>query len=129
MKAATRQWLAIAEDDLDAAVGMLETGRFLYAVFEAQQAAEKALKAMIQEEGKVPPRIHDLEALAARVGVSGEDWVAKLGRLSSYYVATRYPRERDKLKQATTRAIAEELLDAARWCCEWAKGRLTSGNS
>ncbi len=68
MRDTTQQWLTIAEADLDAARSMLRTKRLLYAVFQAQQCAEKSLKAVIQERGAVPPCIHDLDVMAGLGG-------------------------------------------------------------
>ena len=45
-------WLDIAEYDLETAVAMQETGRYLYTVFMCQQALEKLLKAIyLQNNG------------------------------------------------------------------------------
>ena len=70
MKPTTREWLEIAAEDLDTAQAMCDGGRYLYAGFEAQQSVETALKAVIQESVRVPPKIHDPEALAERASLS-----------------------------------------------------------
>ena len=68
---------------------MCDGGRYLYAGFEAQQSAEKALKAVIQETVRVPPKIHDLETLAEKAGLDDAPLAARLKVLSAYYVAAR----------------------------------------
>ena len=65
MKDLTQQWLKKAESDMTIARRLLkdepkETDGICY---HCQQAAEKFLKAMIQELGMTIPRIHDLNKL------------------------------------------------------------------
>lgn len=129
MKPTTRQWLAIAVDDLDAAQVMLDSGRYLYAGFEAQQSVEKALKAVIQEAVRVPPKIHDLVTLAHEADLNDEGIVANLAVLSPYYIATRYPRDRERIRASTTQAVAERLIQTAKEVLAWATTRLTSSGS
>ena len=40
------RWLATADGDLEAAVILKETGKFAHSCFHAQQAGEKAIKAL-----------------------------------------------------------------------------------
>jgi HEPN domain-containing protein len=47
MRKDTRNWIALAEYDLETAVHMLETGRFLYVIFICHLALEKVLKAHV----------------------------------------------------------------------------------
>jgi HEPN domain-containing protein len=129
VKATTAEWLEIAAEDLDAAEAMLRSGRYLYAGFEAQQAAEKALKAVLQEAVRVPPKIHNLVTLAREADLVVEELVDRLATLSAYYIATRYPEVRKELSQRTTVEVAQSLLDTAREVLAWAKYILTSNES
>ena len=65
----TEKWLNIAASDLDTGQAMLAGGRYLWAGFMAQQCAEKALKAVIEENQGRPPKAHSLEALAKKAGL------------------------------------------------------------
>lgn len=129
MKPTTREWLEIAAEDLDTAQAMLNGGRYLYAGFQAQQAAEKALKAVIQEAVRVPPKIHDLEALAERAGLDDAALAARLKVLSAYYIATRYPQERATLRKTTDQAVATQLIRTAQEALAWATRRLSLTDS
>lgn len=86
-------WLAIARDDLDAAQGLYNTARYLYAASMCQQAAEKSLKALIQNRtAELPPRVHSLERLAELAGVYDEVQTMFpdfLSRLEPYYIQAR----------------------------------------
>ncbi len=63
MKASTREWVVKAEEDFMAARGLsLRRKNPLWNVvsFHVQQAAEKYLKARLEEAGLAIPKTHDL---------------------------------------------------------------------
>ena len=62
--------------------------------FEAQQAAEKAIKAVMMKRNIEFPYVHDLGRLLTLLEQAGEGVppaVAKAGELTPYAVDTRYP--------------------------------------
>jgi HEPN domain-containing protein len=63
----TREWLRKAEDDFQTAEILAAGGKPLYdqICFHCQQAAEKHLKALLEESGPSAPKTHDLENLLA----------------------------------------------------------------
>ena len=65
MKKATRPWVRKAEDDYQTARRLLDGKTRLHdqICFHCQQAAEKYLKAILQEQGAAVPRSHDLPDL------------------------------------------------------------------
>jgi HEPN domain-containing protein len=66
----TRNWIALAEYDLETAVRMLETGRYLYVVFLCHLALEKVLKAHVTEVTlTVPVKTHDLIYFVKKSGL------------------------------------------------------------
>ncbi len=129
MKPTTRQWLEIATEDLDTAQAMSDGGRYLYAGFGAQESAEKALRAVIQEGVRVPPKIHDLETLAERAGLDDAALAGRLRILSLDYLGARYPEERASLRKSTDKAKAMELMGTALEVVAWATRRLRSTTS
>ena len=90
------EWLRRAQADLRAAELLLadpDLPRWP-AGFHLQQAAEKALKAVLVARGRAAPRSHDLEQLAEAAatldpGLSG--WGDRLLALNDFGVAQRYP--------------------------------------
>ena len=84
------RWLAQAEVDLEAARHL--SPRFpALACFHAQQAAEKALKAVLIKRGISIRKTHDLEELHRLVGGDFEPSAEELAPLTPYAVQSRYP--------------------------------------
>jgi HEPN domain-containing protein len=88
------RWLAFASDDLLSADTILahQDRAFRNAAFLAQQAAEKAMKAVLIAHGLDVPRVHDLVVIARLlpVEVDGLD-DGQLEELSGWAVEGRYP--------------------------------------
>jgi len=90
------RWLRYAREDLDASqAALIEEGLWVprHACFMAQQAAEKAIKALLVYLNIDFPRRHDLDALRNLVP---EEWSVKqaplsLQRLTEWAVESRYP--------------------------------------
>src|SRR3954464_15704850 len=106
MKAATRDWLKKAESDWLAALALArrrKTPLHDQVCFHCQQAAEKYLKALLQEFGLPVPRVHDLEALLGNLLPSAPPLrVLRRGLvfLTSFAVEIRYPGENATTRQA-----------------------------
>lgn len=86
------EWLAKARADLDAA-RLLRTNPEIpteIVAFHYQQAAEKALRGLLAARGVVPPHIHDLRALLARLGPTLLPQDEAEG-LTPFAVLSRYP--------------------------------------
>jgi HEPN domain-containing protein len=60
-------WLRFAREDLRMAELAFEDEIYNQTCFHAHQAIEKALKACLEAEGKLPPRTHKIADLIARV--------------------------------------------------------------
>jgi uncharacterized protein len=114
-------WLRYAEEDLEAAKRMVEGRGWAprIACFHAQQAAEKALKAVLVHEGIPLQFTHNLELLRDLIpeGRRMASVEGDLRRLSSRAVVPRYPGD---VPDATAEeaneevALARMIVDAAR---------------
>ena len=84
--------------------------------FHAQQALEKLLKAALADAGVVPPRIHDLGELVARladVGLSPPPSASEARALAPWAVEFRYE---DILDERLDRAAAcKAVTDVRGW--------------
>lgn len=94
MTGIARQWLAKAREDLATVEKLLDdVGLTNIAAFHAQQCIEKCFKALIENDEKAVPRVHDLVRLAA-VAAEMTDFSsdeAVLIELSTIYIDSRYP--------------------------------------
>jgi len=85
-----QRWWERAKEDLAVAEHALAGGFDRASAFHGQQAAEKALKALLVHKGTVPPKVHDLVNLADRSGAPSEVR-DRCKALSPAYLESRYP--------------------------------------
>lgn len=107
-------WLRYAETDLTLMLTALSESRTAGEVcFHAQQATEKALKALLVLQQVEPPRIHDLVRLHALVdsSVRPDLDVDHLDRLTDLEAESRYPGDWPQ-PSMTEAAWASELADS-----------------
>jgi HEPN domain-containing protein len=91
--------------------------------FDAQQAAEKAIKAVLLHLGVQFPYVHDLTALLGLIEERGEVIPAEVkqaGRLTRFAVATRYP----GLTEPVTEEEYEKAVAVAEVVVRWAEDRI-----
>jgi HEPN domain-containing protein len=116
------RWLAKAGDDLTVATVVLERagGVNWAACFHAQQATEKALKALLVAFGIDFPRSHALERLLALLParIAAEFNVEAVAELTPWAVAGRYPEDIPNPDFDTTR----RLIESARTMFDRAEG-------
>jgi len=87
------RWLEQSRWDLKASRDSATAGNFEWACFQAQQAAEKALKAFLLGAGKAGIISHSVRRLLADCeGLEPQfAQVREAAEMDRYYVATRYP--------------------------------------
>jgi HEPN domain-containing protein len=86
-----RDWLAQAERDLEQALASRDQGRHEWACFAAQQAAEKAVKALHLAKGQEAWG-HVVARLLRELPLAcPSDLVEKAKVLDNFYVPARYP--------------------------------------
>ena len=117
-RALAGRWLSRARTDLALATVVLQKGPDMdpwACCFHAQQAAEKALKAVLVAQGTEPLYTHDLGALAAvmpddlSLDVGGDD----LGDLTTYATGPRYVFDAETAAEDPTWAEAERAVVVA----------------
>ena len=92
-----QRWLKTASDDLDTAVILEKNGKFAHSCFHAQQAGEKALKAVWYFVDADPwghsikKLIDDLENIELKVYNSLLNLKREATILDRFYIPTRYP--------------------------------------
>jgi HEPN domain-containing protein len=105
-------WLRHAKSDLAVARDIENNPDVLpnQTAFHAQQAAEKAIKAMMIHEGIAFPLTHDLKLLVKRWTDSGRIWppaLTNVKTLNPYAVESRYPGYIHQISSTEVRAAIE----------------------
>jgi len=124
-----RDWLDEALDDIAAAETLMKDGRYSKVCFLSQQAAEKAVKALIIYRLKSYETIHSVAELLRKTGAP--DDLIRLGvELDRHYIPSRYPNAwpsgtPSKMYRETE---AESALNAARKVLDYVEGEIESGN-
>lgn len=121
MPASPADWLAHAESDLNLARLAKDREDILpeQVCFHAQQAAEKALKAVLLSRGIEFPLVHDIEVLvriAEEKGLPLPAEIANASALTPYAVEARYPGYPEEI----TSADVHEAIDLAERVFGWA---------
>jgi HEPN domain-containing protein len=92
--------------------------------FNAQQAAEKALKALLIHQGIRFPYVHDINRLIellAQAGVEIPEQLLLAGSLSDYAVEVRYP----GIAEPVTREDYLESVNQAQMIVAWVESKIT----
>ncbi len=105
MKKTTREWVRKAENDYRAAAALARESEPLHdeVCFHSQQAAEKFLKALLEELGHSIPKTHDLDKLLTLMRPHFpvlRSFRRGLIFLTDFAVDTRYPGNWTKRRQA-----------------------------
>jgi len=116
-----REWVNRARSNLALAKSRIPEAYLEDLCFEAQQAAEKAIKAVMIKRNIEFPYVHDLARLLSLLEEEGEEIpevVRKAEELTRYALVTRYPgiaRPVSEQEYAEAVAIAEAVV---RWAEE-----------
>ncbi len=113
-----REWINRARSNL-AGAGLADPGVYLEDLcFDAQQAAEKAIKAVFIHRGLHFPYVHDLKRLLellSRGGVKIPKYVWKAEDLSPFAFETRYPGHAPPVKERQYRRAVRIAESVVRW--------------
>ena len=120
-----RAWLEWARDDLDTARILIENGKYSASAFYSQQAAEKALKALLYLTGSDPGKTYSLTELAELLEAEGitvpQDVKEDLMVVSPHFIISRYPDAANGVPyKQYNRNIAEDVYRRAKEVVEWA---------
>jgi len=118
-----RDWLDRARSNLSLARARPPGVLLEDLCFEAQQSAEKGIKALLLSRGISFPFIHDLARLLSLLEQAGEkipDTVKRAAELTPYAVMTRYP----GLAEPVTEDRYKDALEMADAVLAWVDGAL-----
>jgi len=113
-----REWISRARSDLALARAKGEGIYLEDLCFHAQQAAEKAIKALLIRHRIEFPYVHDLAALLILLEkATGElpDSIRRAARLTRFAVQTRYPGTSPPVQDEVYREALKLAEDVVRW--------------
>ena len=123
-------WLMEAKEDLKSAEILMKNGQFHHSCFHAQQAAEKAVKALLlaYHIAKIGYSILDLLEEAKNYVNVPDDLYEAAKILDQYYIPPRYPNAFDSgyPAQYYTKKQAEEAIMLARRVIDFAEDKIRS---
>lgn len=111
---AALEWLDRAEHDLEMARDLLDLGHWDLASFQAQQAAEKALKGVQILRQRTFDKVHDVSWLARRLK-AGRDIEDHAAFLTRFYTASRYPDAGGDIPEDDAREAVRRAEEVVKW--------------
>jgi HEPN domain-containing protein len=122
-------WFRQAEADLQHAQHALESGDYEWSCFAAQQAAEKAVKAVFQKEG-MEAWGHTVTVLLGSLPSSmkpSEDLLNRARSLDKHYIPSRYPNGFDSGAPTDfyTKDEAQDAITYAREILEFCRHQIS----
>jgi HEPN domain-containing protein len=113
-----REWIRRARSNLAHALATSPGVCFEDLCFDAQQTAEKAIKAVFIQRGESFPYIHELEKLLKRLQRNGQKipkYVWDANELSPFAFETRYPGAEDSVTRGEYRRAVRIAAAVLRW--------------
>ena len=118
-----REWLNRARSNLARAKAQLPGVYLEDLCFDAQQAVEKAIKALLIKRDVAFPYVHDLARLVTQLEASGQE-ISEVVRqaevLTRYAAVTRYP----GLAEPVTEEHYQEAVTIAEAIVRWAEEQM-----
>jgi HEPN domain-containing protein len=122
-----REWLNRARSNLTRAKAKIPGVYLEDLCFDAQQAVEKAMKALLIKHGITFPYTHDLAKLLTLLEEAGEEIpeaVREAGRLTRFAVVSRYP----GLIESVTAEEYQRAVTIAAAVIRWVEEQFRGGN-
>lgn len=123
-----KYWVDLSRYDIDTALAMLKTKRYLYVGFMAHQAIEKILKAyVVKSSSETPPFSHSLSFIAKKGGLYknfSEEQKDLVDFLEPLNIEARYPTHKEKLLKSLTEKRCTEILDKTKELHSWIESKL-----
>ena len=118
-------WQSGAEEDLEVAEQLLQTGKTRHGLFFLHLTLEKILKAHICRHSRdIAPRLHNLTRLAALTGLTlPAEYTDFLAEMNPFNIEGRYPEMWGPLPD---REEVEALMRKTEEVFKWLRNRLSS---
>lgn len=124
MREEIENWWKQADKDLKAAKRSLNSGDYEWACFQANQSAEKALKALFLKVKKAIAPTHNLLSLGKSLNLP-EELMDSLKELNPEYTVARYPNAANAAPFETyTEKKAQDKINHAEKILKWIEKQL-----
>ena len=121
-------WKDLSDYDLETALAMLKSKRFLYVGFMCHQTIEKIFKAYYSKLTlDVAPFSHSLSYIARKgefYDIFSEDQQDFIDQLEPLNIETRYPSHKERLLKSLTYEKCKELIEKTQQLQKWIKSKL-----
>ena len=123
-----KYWIDISDYDLQTAVAMYDTGRWLYVGYMCHQVIEKIFKAYWCSKKTEPaPYSHNLINLAQSCGLNqylSDDYRAFISEIMPLNIEARYPSYKESIGSSLNKEKCRELIDKTNDLQKWVKEKL-----
>lgn len=120
-----KYWVDLSDYDLETAIAMLESKRYLYVGFMCHQSIEKIFKALyIKTTQEIPPYSHSLSYLANKGGfynLFSENEKEFIDIIEPLNIEARYPSHKEKLLKSLNHQKCIDIIDQTKNLQEWIK--------
>jgi len=123
-----KYWLDLSDYDIETAVAMQKSKRYLYVGFMCHQTIEKIFKAYFtQLKNEIAPFSHSLSYIAKKGGFYEElseyqkDFIDQVEPLN---IEARYPSHKERLLKSLSKEKCQEILMNTKKLQEWIKLKL-----
>jgi len=110
-----KYWLELSDYDLETAIAMLKSKRYLYVGFMCHQAIEKIFKAYYTKLlSEVPPISHSLSYFAKKgtfFELFSDEQKDFIDQIEPLNIEARYPSDKERLLKSLTYEKCEELIE------------------
>ncbi len=123
-----KYWSELSDYDLETAMAMLNSKRYLYVGFMCHQAIEKIFKAYFTLlKSETAPYSHSLSYLAKKgefYDVFSEEQKDFLDQVEPLNIETRYPSHKERLLKSLTHEKCVEIIAETKELQQWIKEKL-----
>lgn len=121
-------WQELSDYDLETALAMLKSKRYLYVGFMCHQAIEKIFKAYyIRLRSENAPYSHSLSYLAKKGGfydTFSEEQKDFIDQIEPLNIEARYPSHKERLLKSLTHEKSSAIFEQTRLLQQWIKEKL-----
>ena len=128
MKEKIKYWIELSDYDLETAIAMLKSKRYLYVGFMCHQVIEKIFKAYYTYlKNDVAPFTHSLSYIAKKgdfydnFSEIQKDFIDQIEPLN---IEARYPSYKERLLKSLTENKCNEIISSTKDLQEWIKKKL-----